>query len=669
MPRSTIPEISVAATQPQPVSGLPDPGERVPPLAWPTVLLWGATLVLFGLEMAGLLLWDWSRWATVPMGAAVTFLMFSVVHEATHHAVSTSTRTNDLFGHLAVPFVVPWATFGLIKYIHIEHHRNTNEPKATDPDMWCDEGPAWQLPLRWATIDLWYIAFYLRKLKERPRGEIALTFTVFALGVGALAVLGFGVSAEFVIWGVLVPQRFGILVLGWWFDYLPHHGLTVTQREDKYRATRVRVGGEKVLTPLFVYQNYHLVHHLHPSVPFYRYVRAWRRNEQAYLDRNAAISTWFGRSLTASEYRTWRRITDELGDVEGSGAGSRPRFHPLRVSAITPVTADSVALTFEVPEDLAFHYRYLQGQHLTLRAVIDGVDQRRSYSLVRPVSAGELTVAVKRVEGGIFSNYVNDVLAVGEILDVMTPAGQFHTGLDPELSRHHVGVAAGSGITPMLSTLTTTLETEPQSRFTLIYGNRSRLSTMFAAELAELQNAYGDRLFVHHVLSQESVDVASDRAGRIDVELVTELVGDLGAADQWYLCGPEQMVADLRVALDGVVAHSAQVLSEVFHHQQVESAAVEELVSQVTVALDGEETSFALNSTGDTVLDAALQAGVAAPYSCAGGACGTCRARVLLGSAVMDQDHVLTEEDLAQGYVLTCQAHPTSAELRIDYDA
>ncbi|MFS3128213.1 fatty acid desaturase [Nocardioides sp. Bht2] len=669
MTRSTIPESTGTAASPQPVRGLPDPGESVPALAWPTVLLWVGTLALFAVEMGGLLVWDWSRWATVPMGAAVTFLMFSVVHEATHHAVSTSTRTNDLFGYLSVPFVVPWATFGLVKYIHIEHHRNTNEPKAIDPDMWCDEGPAWQLPLRWATIDLWYIVFYLRKLSERPKREVVLTFTVFTVAVSALAGLVIGGYGEFVLWGVLVPQRFGILILGWWFDYLPHHGLTVTQREDKYRATRVRVGGEKVLTPLFVYQNYHLVHHLHPSVPFYRYVRAWRRNEQAYLDRNAAISTWFGRSLTASEYRTWRRITDELGDVEGAGAASRPRFHPLRVAAITPVTDESVALTFEVPEDLAFHYRYLQGQHLTLRAVIDGVDERRSYSLVTPVSAGELTVAVKRVEGGTFSNYVNDVLAVGEILDVMTPAGQFHTRLDPEQARHHVGVAAGSGITPLLSTLTTTLETEPESRFTLIYGNRTRLSTMFAAELDELQNAYGDRLFVHHVLSREPVAALSDRAGRIDTELVRELVGDLSAGDQWYLCGPEQMVTDLRTTLSGVVGASSQVLSEVFHHQEVAGAEVTELVSQVSVVLDGEETRFELNSTGETVLDAALQAGVAAPYSCAGGACGTCRARVLLGSAVMDQDHVLTEEDLEQGYVLTCQAHPTSAELRVDYDA
>lgn len=654
-----------------PVRGLPDPGERVPPVAWPTVVLYAVTAALFALALAGRLAWDWSLWATVPMGAAVTFLMFSVLHESTHHAVSTNTRFNNLMGHLSVPFVVPWATYPLVKFIHIEHHRNTNEPKSIDPDGWCEEGPWWQLPLRWATIDLWYVAFYLRRVPERPRAEVAATAAVFLGVAGAFgAIVAAGLGSE-LLWAFVVPQRLGILVLGWWFDYLPHHGLTVTQREDKYRATRVRVGGEGLLTPLFVYQNYHLVHHLHPSIPFYRYVRAWRRNEQAYLDRNAAISTWFGRSLTPSEYRTWRRLADQLTDLDAGGpAAHRPVFHPLRVRAVEPLTADSVTVVFDVPADLEEAYRYRQGQHLTLRAVIGGADVRRSYSLVEPVSARTLRVAVKKVDGGTFSTYVNETLAAGDILDVMTPTGSFNVPLDPALGRHHVAVAAGSGITPMMSTIATTLEEEPDSRFTLVLGNRTTDSTMFASVLADWEQRYGGRLRLHRVLSQED---GAPLAGRITPELVLDLVDDPADAAAWFLCGPQQMVDDVAAVLTERFG-SGRVLTEVFHVERTAAGAgapaeVPELVSEVVVALDGVESTLTLSSTGETILDAALQAGIDAPYSCAGGACGTCRAKVLLGRAVMDQNHVLDDDEIADGYVLTCQAHPASESVRIDYDA
>lgn len=651
----------------QRVLGLPDPGERVPRLAIPTALLYAGTLGLFALEMYGVFGAHWSGWVTVPMGAAVTFLMFSVLHEATHHAVSTNTRVNNAFGHLSVPFVVPWATFPLVKFIHIEHHRNTNEPMSVDPDTWTSEGPWWQLPLRWATIDLWYVAFYLRRVRERPVREVATTFAMFTVVVGAFVALAVAGHGHALLWGYLIPQRFGVMVLAWWFDYLPHHGLTVTQREDKYQATRVRVGGEKVLTPLFVYQNYHLVHHLHPSVPFYRYVRAWRRNEQAYLDRNAAISTWFGRSLTPSEYRTWRRLTDQLGADGATGTAQRPVFHALRVSAVDRLTEDSVAVTFDVPQDLQVRYRFRQGQHLTLRAIIDGKEVRRSYSLVEPVSSRTLRVAVKHLEGGSFSGYVNGELAVGDILDVMTPTGAFNVHLDPKTERHYVAVAAGSGITPMMSTMATTLEVEPASRFTLVYGNRTSESTMFRQEIGTLQELYGDRLTVHHVLSR---DERATVQGRVTPDLVAQLVPDRAAVDAWFLCGPEQMVEDLRSSL-GTVTDPARVLSEVFHTEATTAGAVldVDIDSEVTVSLDGIESTFVLPSTGDTILDAALQNGIDPPYSCAGGACGTCKAKVLLGRAVMDQNHVLDSEEVADGYVLTCQAHPVTEELRIDYDA
>jgi len=645
------------STQQQPVLGLPDPGERVPLVAWPTVALYVATLGLFALEMYGALAANWSPWVTIPMGAAVTFLMFSVLHESTHHATSTDTRFNNALGYLSVPFVAPYASYRLLRFIHIEHHRNTNEPKSVDPDAWTSEGPWWQLPFRWMTIEAWYFVFYVRRISQRPRrevvGTVATAVGVFAAFAG-LIIAGFG--AELVV-VFLIPQRIGMGILAWWFDYLPHHGLPFTQRQDKYRATRVRVGGEWWATPLFVYQNYHLVHHLHPSVPFYRYVRAWRRNEQAYLDRNAAISTVFGRSLTTAEYRTWRRLTDDVGQAPDRATAQRPVFHPLRVRSTEPLTADSRLITFEVPDDLAEDYRYVQGQHITLRAMIDGQDVRRSYSIVSPVSEGQLRVAVNLINGGVFSTYVHDDLEAGDILDVMTPTGRFQTALDPSTPRAYAAVAAGSGITPLMSIIATTLETEPDSTFTLVYGNRTSESAMFAAEL----DAMGDRLTVHHVLSRE--DGATLR-GRVTPELVDEVV--TWPVDTWFLCGPQDLVDVMEASLK---PRATRVLTEVFHTEPATISVGLDVESEVTVTVDGTETTFPLRSTGDTILDAAMQQGVDPPYSCAGGACGTCRAKVLLGQAVMDQNHVLSAQEIATGYILTCQAHPVSEELRLDYDA
>ncbi len=639
----------------QPVLGLPDPGEKVPALAVPTVLLYAGTLTLFAVEAYGVLAADWSRWLTVPMGAAVTFLMFSVLHEATHHAISTNTRLNNTFGFLSVPFVTPYASFPVVKFIHIEHHRNTNEPMTVDPDNWTSAGPTWQLPLRWATIDFWYIVFYLRSISQRPRREAVLAALTMTAVVGGTVVLMTNGYASEVVWLFLVPQRIGLMVLAWWFDYLPHHGLTITQREDKYQATRVRVGGESWMTPLFVYQNYHLVHHLHPSVPFYRYVRAWRRNEQAYLDRNAAISTWFGRSLSPSEYRTWRRLTDDLAPTPDRASAQRPVFHPLRVRSVEPLTGDSKLVTFDVPADLAHEYRYVQGQHITLRAIVDGADVRRSYSIVAPVSADTLRVAVKQIDGGVFSTYVNNELRADDILDVMSPTGRFHTALDPAAPRSYVAVAAGSGITPLMSIIATTLEVEPGSTFTLIYGNRTPATTMFAAELDELA---GDRFTVHHVLSRTP---GAALEGRVTTDLVKELAPAI--VDAWFLCGPQDLVEALSGSLEGTV------LTEVFHTEPSQAEIGVDVESQLTIALDGVESTFPLRSSGDTILDAAMQAGLEPPYSCAGGACGTCRAKVLLGRAVMDQNHVLDDDEIANGYVLTCQAHPVSEEVRLDYDA
>jgi ferredoxin-NADP reductase/fatty acid desaturase len=644
----------------RPVQGLPDPGERVPPLAWPTVALYVATLALFAAEVAAFAA-GVSAWVTVPMGAAVTFLMFSVLHESTHHAVSTHTGLNDLLGRISVPFVAPYAAFSMLKFIHIEHHRNTNEAKDTDPDAWTSEGPWWQLPFRWATIDAWYVVFYGRRLRRRPRREqVAAALTVAAFAGVVVAVVLTGTFTAFAVL-VLLPQRIGLTVLAWWFDYLPHHGLTITQREDKYRATRVRVGGEKVLTPLFVYQNYHLVHHLHPSIPFYRYVRAWRRNESAYLDRDAAISTWFGRSLTAEEYRTWRRITDPLEET----ATGRRVFHPLRVAAVEPLTADSVRITFDVPADLADDYRFTAGQHLTLRARPDGgPEERRTYSICSAADSGVLQVAVRRHDGGLFSTYATTQLAQGDVLDVMTPSGTFGDRPSSEAggAAHLVAVAAGSGITPVLSVVATELERDPHTRVTLVCAHRSRETEMLADDVDLLQQAHGERLDV--VRHYSALD------GRLEPAAVAGLVDDPADVAAWYLCGPAELVAALRTTLVDAGVAAERVRTELFTGGSAPAprADVVGVDAEVVVTLDGRDTTLHLSSTGPTVLEAALDAGVDAPYSCAGGACGTCRAWLVTGEAVMDQNHVLGPDEVRAGDVLACQLRPVTERVHVSFD-
>jgi len=282
---------------------------------------------------------------------------------------------------------------------------------------------------------------------------------------------------------------------------------------------------------------------------------------------------------------------------------------------------------------------------------------RRSYSIVAPVSANTVRIAVKQVPEGVFSTYVNRELEAGDILDVMTPTGRFHTALDSNTSRSYAAVAAGSGITPLMSIIATTLETEPNSTFTLVFGNKTVESTMFGPEL----DAMGDRLTVHHVLSRED---GAELRGRVTPELVDELVPH--PVDAWFLCGPQDLVDAMEASLG---SRRTRVLTEVFHTEPATNSAGLDVESQVTIAVDGMETTFPLRSTGDTVLDAAMQQGIDPPYSCHGGACGTCRAKVLLGQAVMDQNHVLGDEEIDTGYILTCQAHPVSEELRIDYDA
>jgi ring-1,2-phenylacetyl-CoA epoxidase subunit PaaE len=355
-------------------------------------------------------------------------------------------------------------------------------------------------------------------------------------------------------------------------------------------------------------------------------------------------------------------------------------FHPLAISAIDPVTDDSVAITFDVPDELREDYRYSQGQHLTVRTELAGDDVRRNYSICSPVSSGVLRIAVKRLPGGAFSEHALDQLKVGDVLDVMTPTGRFFTELDPAQAKSYVCIAAGSGITPILSIVASTLQTEPQSTMTLIYANRTQKTVMFLEPLEDLKNSYPSRFQLIHVLSREEQDVELF-SGRIDTDRMSRMLESLvppDTVDEWFLCGPFDMVSSLRKLLVSEGVSKKSIHAEVFHigsgtesappvrRTTVETAADG---AKVTITLDGRSSSFMLAPDGESVLEAALSIRADAPFACKGGVCGTCRAKVLEGSVEMDTNWALEPDEVEKGYVLTCQSHPTSEQVVLDYDA
>ncbi|MCW3010169.1 MAG: paaE [Solirubrobacterales bacterium] len=295
------------------IQRIPDPGEPVPAFAWPTLGLLVGGLTLFGGSTALAIADVWPDAVGVLVNAVAMFVLFTVSHDAAHHSASSVRGLNLWLGRLSTPFFAPHAGFGTWRFIHMQHHRFTNHDDGRDPDAYTNRGPGWMLPLRWATIDLWYMVFYLPKLPTRPRKEKLELFAQWAVVGGvAVACAATGNLGLFLLLYIL-PQRIAITVLGWAFDYLPHHGLHARATDGvaaKYQSTRNRVGFERLLSPLMLYQNYHLVHHLHPIVPFYRYVAVWRGNEEEHLANGPALSDVRGRELTVEEYRQLRELAD-----------------------------------------------------------------------------------------------------------------------------------------------------------------------------------------------------------------------------------------------------------------------------------------------------------------------------------------------------------------------
>ncbi|GAB2683036.1 1,2-phenylacetyl-CoA epoxidase subunit PaaE [Thalassiella azotivora] len=373
---------------------------------------------------------------------------------------------------------------------------------------------------------------------------------------------------------------------------------------------------------------------------------------------------------------------DPAAGDERSARRARATFHPLPVRAVEALADDAVTVTFDVPAELRAAYAFTAGQHLTFRVEVDGHPVRRSYSICDPAPGPDgprtLRVGVKRLSGGAFSGWVHESLRAGQVVDVMTPQGHFGVVPDPTARRHHVAVAAGSGITPVLSIVATVLRDEPRSAVTLLYGNRRTSSVMFLEELADLKNTYPDRLQVVHVLSREPQD-AELLTGRLEAERVERLLDaflSVDDVDAFYLCGPFGMVTGVRDLLARRGVPAERVHAELFHVDDappVERSAAERerdaAEAEVVVSLDGRTSTIRMSSRSQTILAATLQVRPDAPFSCTGGVCGTCRARVVEGEVRMDRNFALEPEEVDNGIVLACQAHPVTDRVVLDYDA
>jgi len=359
---------------------------------------------------------------------------------------------------------------------------------------------------------------------------------------------------------------------------------------------------------------------------------------------------------------------------------STPLFHDLRVRRIEPDTAEASIVTFDVPPDLRSVFGFTQGQYLTLRTTIEGQDLRRSYSICAGVDDGELRVGVRKVKGGVFSNWINEQLKPGDTISVMAPQGRFFVPIEPGARRHHVGIAGGSGITPILSIMKTVLAREPLSSFTLIYGNRMLRSTMFKEELEDLKNRYMTRLVLHHVFSDDPTD-APLNMGLINREKVAEFLGAVLPAsgiDQAYICGPFQMNDEAEAALlaagvpedrihierFGVATPTGEPVGAVVHEAKPGDAEQ----ARVLIIRDGMRREIEFRKDQPSILDAASAAGMEVPFSCTSGVCGTCRAKLVEGKVRMERNFALDKAEVADGFVLTCQAHPLTERVVLSFD-
>jgi len=356
-------------------------------------------------------------------------------------------------------------------------------------------------------------------------------------------------------------------------------------------------------------------------------------------------------------------------------------FHSLRVKDIQPETAACISVAFEIPPHLKNVFAFTQGQNITVKATIDGEELRRSYSVCSSPHDNELRIAVKKVTGGKFSSWMVKHLQPGSSIEVLPPSGQFFTELNALHKKNYVAFAAGSGITPILSIIKTTLLTEPHSSFTLFYGNKNRSSIIFKEKLEAIKNTYINRLSIHHILSREKTESPLNQ-GRIDAEkcaAIFQHVINLESCDEFFLCGPEAMIVAVKDFLENHGVDKKKIHFELFTVPGKKNnaagagisdteTALSSKLSTVTVKLDGIAFDFTLPYNGAAILDAALAQGADVPYACKGGVCATCRAKLTSGEVMMDTNYALEPEEIANGFILTCQSHPRTEKVSVDFD-
>lgn len=352
-------------------------------------------------------------------------------------------------------------------------------------------------------------------------------------------------------------------------------------------------------------------------------------------------------------------------------------FHKLRVAEVKRETPDAVSVRFDLPESLRETFAFKAGQHLTFRRDFGGEEVRRNYSVCVAPSEGVLKIGVKKIAGGVFSGWVNDELKAGDELDVMAPRGSFCWSFDPNAKREYVGFAGGSGITPVLSLMKTALAMEPQSRFTLFYGNRVSAGIMFLEEIAALKDRYIDRLSVFHVLEDEEEEIELFN-GRLDRAKADEVLAKLAPADAdaYFICGPGPMMDAIEEALGARKIDKTRILIERFTTGPLSAAqaaaarALEEKAAglKMSVTLNGRRVNVTFDPANHSILDNVRAAGLPAPFACKGGVCATCRAKVIAGEVSMKVNYGLSEQEVAEGYVLTCQATPVSEGVVLSYD-
>jgi len=355
-----------------------------------------------------------------------------------------------------------------------------------------------------------------------------------------------------------------------------------------------------------------------------------------------------------------------------------PQFNKLKVKDVRRETADAVSVTFDIPADLAPHYKFSPGGYLTLQHTIEGDDVRRCYSISSGLDDGEVRVAIKKVANGRFSNFANDELKPGMELEVMTPMGGFMGPIEPERAKNYLGFAAGSGITPIMSIMRTILLREPNSTFTLFYGNRDTNSIIFRESLDDLKDLFLERLSVFHILSREATDVALF-SGRLDVEKLREFAGvffDPNTVDHAFLCGPGEMISGLKSIMVNLGLPENKIHEERFTPSEDDRALSKSNIravpveggAEIVAVLDGTARQFKMDGSDASIIDAAHRNGIELPFSCKGGMCCTCRAKLVEGDVSMTLNYSLEPWEIEAGFVLTCQSRPTTSKVVVDFD-